>query len=404
MGNPHRTIEVDVCVVGAGIVGLAHALEARRRGLTVSVLDRDTHAVGASVRNFGHLFFGSVADGEPLARATLARERWLELIERSGIHVERAGTVIVARCADELAVLEAVAADPGRHARMLTPSEVAELAPIPTGQLLGGLHIAWDLRVDPRNAVAGLAALLTADPGAQILWGAHVHDVESGLVRAGEITVAAAGIVVCPGPDYRSLPPALRQGLEPLTRCCLQMLRLAVPDGLRYAPALATGLSLVRYPAFAGRPEAADLRARLERERPELLRHGIHLLVTQLPGGDLIVGDTHAYGDTLSPFGHERLDDLLLQEASALLGFRPDVVERWLGIYPAHTGADADAFLVTAPLPGVRVVQNVAGIGMTLSPGQAPAVLDGLLTGAALAGPAGPAYPEATDNPTPARV
>jgi hypothetical protein len=30
-------------------------------------------------------------------------------------------------------------------------------------------------------------------------------------------------------------------------------------------------------------------------------------------------------------------------------------------------------------MPGVRVVQNVAGIGMTLSLGYAPTVLDGLL-------------------------
>ena len=66
-------------MVGAGIVGLAHALEARRRGLSVVVLDRDDRAVGASVRNFGHLFFTSVADGARCERAMLARERWLEL-------------------------------------------------------------------------------------------------------------------------------------------------------------------------------------------------------------------------------------------------------------------------------------------------------------------------------------
>jgi hypothetical protein len=157
------------------------------------------------------------------------------------------------------------------------------------------------------------------------------------------------------------------------------MLRMAVPDDRRYRTALATGLSLVRYPAFATRPESAPLRARLEVERPELLEHGIHLLVTQLPDGDLIVGDTHAYADTPAPFGEERLYTLLLEEATALLGFEPQVRQRWHGIYPSLPGAGTDAFLVTAPLAGVRVVQNVAGIGMTLSPGQAPAVLDSLL-------------------------
>jgi glycerol-3-phosphate dehydrogenase len=34
------TIDTDVCVVGAGILGLAHAHEARARGLRVALLER----------------------------------------------------------------------------------------------------------------------------------------------------------------------------------------------------------------------------------------------------------------------------------------------------------------------------------------------------------------------------
>ncbi len=379
MKSSNRTIDVDVCVVGAGIVGLAHALEARRRGLTVALLDRDDHAAGASVRNFGHLFFTSVADGAPFERAMLARERWLELIDRAGIHSVAGGTLIVARAPDEAALLEVVAADPARQARMLTRTEVGALAPIPTDAVIAGFHSGLDLRVDPRSAAAGLAALLEHDADAHVYWRTHVHAVEPGMVQAANISVRAPAVIVCPGPDFRSLPPALRPGLEPLTLCTLQMLRLAPPDARAYRTALATGLSLVRYPAFATRPEAAPLRARLLVERPELLEHGIHLLVTQLPDGDLIVGDTHAYGDTPAPFGEERLYQLLLQEAALLLGYEPQVRQRWHGIYPSVTSEESDAFSVTAPLPGVRVVQNVAGIGMTLSPGQAPAVLDALL-------------------------
>ena len=267
------------------------------------------------------------------------------------------------------------------------------MVPIPTDGLIGGFHGTQDLRVDPRSAVAGLARLLEDDPGAEIEWSAHVHDVEPGFVHAHRLSVRAPAIVVCPGPDYRSLPPSLRPGLQSLTLCQLQMLRLTAPAGRRYRPGLATGLSLIRYPAFATRPLAAVLRTRLQAEKPELLANGIHLLITQLPDGDLVVGDTHTYADTLPPFGEERLYSLLLEEARALLGCELEVSQRWHGIYPAVEGKGHGNFLVSAPMPGVRVVQNVAGIGMTLSLGAAPGILEQLLSSQ-----------DTSDRPTPARA
>jgi len=371
------TIDTDVCVVGAGILGLAHAHEARARGLGVAVLERSDRAVGASVRNFGHVFVTGMADGNELEAALVARRRWLELGSRAGLDVLESGSVIVARHDDELDVMSTAAADERRCSSLITAAEVGRLVPIPTESLRGALRTTLDVRVDPRAAVARLAALLEGDDGAEVVWGTSVHEVGPGLVHSSRVSVRAPLVVICPGPEYGTLPPELVPERPGLTRCKLQMLRVAAPGGRRYTPALLTGLSLLRYPGFTAQPGFARVRERIGAERPELVDAGVHLIVTQLPDGDLILGDTHEYGDTVSPFGAEQLDELVLGEARALLGAdRLEVRERWHGCYPTAPG---DPFLISAPLDGVRIVEVVAGFGMTTAFGLAPRVLDGLL-------------------------
>jgi D-hydroxyproline dehydrogenase subunit beta len=317
-----------------------------------------------------------MADGAPLQCALVARERWLELGRRAGLEIETAGTVIVARAADELELMAQVAADDRRGARMVTAEEIGRLAPIPVDELVGGLHAALDLRVDPRRAVGALAALLESDPEARIIWNAPVHDVETGTVRSGVGDVHAPLVIICPGPDHDWLAPDLAPSRPGLTRCKLQMLRVSAPDGRRYRPALLTALSLLRYPGFADQPGFEPVGERLAAERPDLLAAGVHLIVAQLPDGDLVLGDTHEYGASVSPFGEERLDELVLAEGRRLLGVsRLEVRQRWHGVYPSAPG---DPFLVVQPRPGVALVQVVSGVGMTTALGLAPRTLDAL--------------------------
>jgi glycine/D-amino acid oxidase-like deaminating enzyme len=65
----------DVIVVGADIVGLAHAWVASRRGLRVLVVERDPRCVGASVRNFGFVTVTGQGAGDTWRRATLRAVR-----------------------------------------------------------------------------------------------------------------------------------------------------------------------------------------------------------------------------------------------------------------------------------------------------------------------------------------
>ncbi|UZN02870.1 TIGR03364 family FAD-dependent oxidoreductase [Cellulomonas sp. S1-8] len=364
------TAVVDLVVVGAGIVGLAHAVEASARGASVVVLDRDDRAVGASVRNFGHACI-TAQDGEALAYARRARGTWLQLGRTAGFRVDECGTLVVARTGEEMAALDQLAAERGpAEVDLLTGEEVAARAPV-TGAL-GGAHLPADLRVDQRAAAGRIAAWLTEQPGAAVRWSTPVLGVEPGLVRTGRGALRASRIVVCVGHDVDRLLPEVadRAGLR---RCLLQMLQLRPPAGTTIAPALLTGTSMLRYPALARTEGARALRERWQRERPELLDAGINHMLTQLPNGDLVVGDTHAYARTHDAFSAEALDDLLLAETRALLDLPAmPVVHRWQGVYADAPGE----FLRAHVADGVTAVAVTSGIGMTTALGLAPAVLD----------------------------
>jgi len=151
-------------VVGAGIVGLGHAVAALRRGLTVALVDRASGIAGASVRNSGHLCVTGV-EGEARAYAELARELWLTLAPEAGFWLRESGTVVVARAEDELAVLEEFRERRGgQDARILTTAEVRDRVPVADGVAVGGAFLPADLQVDPREAAAAIARWLDPLP------------------------------------------------------------------------------------------------------------------------------------------------------------------------------------------------------------------------------------------------
>lgn len=363
---------VDLAIVGAGIVGLAHAVEAVRRGLSVAVIERDERAVGASIRNFGHICTTAQA-GIALDYARAARGTWLRMGHTAGFAVAECGTVVIGRAAEEMAALEELAEARGTdEVRVLTDAEVAELVPVISGGLAGGALLPLDLRVDQRRAAGALAGWLGTRPGVQMIWSTPVLGVEEGLVRTGHGDLAARQIVVCAGHELdRLLPETAAEG--GMQRCVLQMLQLRLA-GVRIEPAVLTGSSMLRYPALAATVGAAALRERWLRERPEMLDAVVNHMFTQLPGGDLVVGDTHAYARTHEPWSEEALDELLLAETRALLGPDLTVVRRWRGVYASADGE----FLRTPVAPGVMAVAVTSGIGMTTAFGLAPAVLDSL--------------------------
>ncbi|TGT34920.1 FAD-dependent oxidoreductase, partial [Mesorhizobium sp. M4B.F.Ca.ET.169.01.1.1] len=87
----------DLAVVGSGIIGLAHALAAARRGLRVVVIDRDQKANGASMRNFGLVVVTGEEPGPSRRLAERSREIWLELAQEARLDILHRGKLIAAQ-------------------------------------------------------------------------------------------------------------------------------------------------------------------------------------------------------------------------------------------------------------------------------------------------------------------
>ncbi len=347
----------DIAIIGAGIVGLGHALAALRHGLRVAVIDREARAAGASVRNFGFVTVTGQQEGITWRRARRARDVWAEVAPQAGIAVHQRGLLMVARRAEAMAVLEDFAAGPmGGGCRLMGAEGLRAAAPMLAPGLLGALHSSHELRVESRDAIPRLTAWL-AGQGVAFLPRTAVWGVEPGAVHHAAGTVRARHVVVCPGPDLVTLYPEVmaRRGI---TLCKLHMLRLADP-GVRFPAPLMSDLGLVRYLGYQG-PRLRALRARLEAEQAAHLADGIHLIAVQHEDGSLVVGDSHHYDPTPDPFQPRAVDDRMLEEYTAVTGLAaPEVIERWIGIYPS--GPDT-AFTETVA-EGVRLVMVTSGTG-----------------------------------------
>ncbi len=355
----------DVAIVGAGIVGLAHALAAARRGKRVVVIDRDAQANGASIRNFGFITVTGQQAGACWERAMRTRDVWDEVAAAAGIQVAHAGLVVATRRTEATRVIETFAAtDMGRDCRLLTPAEAREIVPnLRHDQLDGALFSPHERRVESRTAIAKLAAWLAQAHGVTFLRSTHVRHVDPPRLETTAGTIYADATVVCAGDEFRTLFPE-RIAAYGLTRCKLQMLRLAPARGMprpTLGAAVMTDLSLVRYLGYAELPEAAALKARLVHEQAAHLDNGIHLIAVQSADGSLVVGDSHHYGETPDPFGSMAVDQLILDEFDVVLdmpGYAP--VETWTGIYAS--AADR-LMLVDRPTDAVRIVIVTSGTG-----------------------------------------
>jgi FAD dependent oxidoreductase TIGR03364 len=362
----------DVAVVGGGILGLAHAYALARKGKKVVLFERGTRASGASVRNFGMIWPIGQPAGKPHQMALRSREIWLEALRSARLSYRPTGSLHVAHHAYEADVLREFAEigpAVGYDCRWLEPAEVlARTQAVREEHLQGGLWSETELTVDPREVAAGLRAHLQ-EIGVECRYGSTVRRIQLPVVETHLERWEVDAAIVCAGDDFETLYPEVYAG-SGITRCKLQMMRTCPqPQSWQLGPALAAGLTLRFYKAFAICSALPRLKARIAAEKPEYDHWGIHVLAAQTADGAITLGDSHEYGLEVNVFDQTLIDQLIVREAKTFLKLPCwRIAERWHGVYAWHPERP---FFEAEPAPGVHIITAPGGSGITLSFGLA---------------------------------
>jgi FAD dependent oxidoreductase TIGR03364 len=371
---PHLKRRERVAVVGAGIVGLAHAWSAARRGHDVLLFERDQHARGASVRNFGMIWPIGQQHGPNYEVALRSRALWLELLQSADIWHRESGSLHVAYRDDELEVLTEfadLADELGYVCRMISPEDVAKRSPAARREgVRGALWSDTEIGVDPRQVIATMPRWLQDQYGVRLHFNTAIERVSMPWVLAADgQRWQVDRVLVATGADVRLLFPHVLQQAG-FRQCKLQMLRtVRQPGSWQFGPMLAGGLTLRHYPNFSVCKSLDALKRRVAEETPELDRYGIHVMGCQNGHGEIVLGDSHEYDDAIEPFDKSMIDELILRELRQLIEI-PDwtINQRWHGIYALLPGK---LQFVHEVEPGLTIVTGGGGCGMTMSFGLA---------------------------------
>jgi glycine oxidase len=214
----------DVLVIGGGIIGLAVAWRASERGMSVTVLERDTAGQGTSRVAAGMLAPVTEAEFGEAGRRVLelglrSAEMWprfaeqLRAVAGEDVGLLRSGTLLLARDQDEARELDRQIAfrdSLGLRTTRLRPSEAREREPALAPTVRLALEAPDDHSVDPRLVLAALrtacesagvqlrehapVARITSDAAGGRATGVALAREESGAganLTAGQVVLAA---------------------------------------------------------------------------------------------------------------------------------------------------------------------------------------------------------------------
>lgn len=228
-------LDVDVCVIGAGLAGLTVAREVAKRGWSVAVLEAGRVAWAASGRNTGFVIPGFHEDVDSMVeRIGLDHTRQLWALSQQGVDymrraIQETGMPGVAQSAGWLHVSKTLRDDAvranverlrwiGAQVEAWPAARVREVLPNP--RYFGAIHFPDAFHIHPLNYALGLAADAEA-AGARIFEDTPAVSIDPAGIRKRIATpdarVRAPHVVLAGNVHLGELMPELAATLLPIT-------------------------------------------------------------------------------------------------------------------------------------------------------------------------------------------
>ena len=230
------SLDVEVCVIGAGLAGLTTARELARRGWSVAVLEARRIAWNASGRNTGFVLPGFAPSMDVVVkRVGLDHAKALWALSEAGLDYVRttiretgmpgvdpvdAGWLKVAKsdeAEDDLAQVRLIGQDLGGAIEGWPTERVREV--LKSRHYFHAIHYPTAFHIHPLNYALGLAAAAEAE-GARIFEGTPVMSIDADGVRKRVVTpsarLRAAHVVLAGNVHLGSVMPKVSGTLLPI--------------------------------------------------------------------------------------------------------------------------------------------------------------------------------------------
>ena len=399
--------QVDVVVIGGGIIGTSTALELAERGLKVALCEKGEIGGEQSSRNWGWVRISN-RDPREIPLMIAAIRRWERMEERTGQRMGYTQTGILFTAANAREHAEYAAWSENLHphqieCRMINGSELDRLLSGHQMHVKGALYTPIDGRAEPQWAAPGIAKAARA-AGATVHTGCAVRslDLEGGRV-AGVVTekgrIKCAQVVLAGGAWSRLF--AGNAGVElPQLKVLNTVMRTTPVSGGPEASAWAPGFAIRKradggYTIADGTYNVVDLvpdNFRLMRQFLPALKSEWRSLRFRLSDRwRQEAGEARSWQPSeITPFERTRILDpqpidkiVRSSWAAARKAFpffdRAEIAQSWAGMIDVTP----DAIPVIGPvddLPGLFIGTGFSGHGFGIGPGAGQLLAD-LVTG-----------------------